>query len=254
MLRVTAPHEWLILTGLALASAGAIVWELFGRIERSLLAKCVLVHPGERYSVLSEVSGSVTAVLVNGGDRVAAGEPIARMNTLGLEGQVRVARPRVSMLEEKPQDSAGDALSMARAELVDLGAMQATGEFILSPHAATISWHNLAVGQAVAAGAEIAAVRTGEDHELEAVTFVPGQNAQRIEPGMETRVLTGESKPRGWERALRAQVREVSQQPVPRPGWLTELGLAAATHSHMVRVALQDAPDSMTVDSDSCSL
>ena len=254
LLRVTAPHEWFILAGLALALVGAIAWGLFGSVERSLLAECVLVQPGERYSVLSEVSGSVAALLVTGGDRVAAGEPVGRVKTSGLERQVRVARARVAILEEKPQDSAGDALSMARAELVDLEAMQATGEYILSPYAGTIVWLSLTVGQAVAAGAEVAAVRAGEEDELEALTLVSGKNAQAIEAGMEARVVTAESKPAAWERALRAEVREVSQQPASPPEWLTALGLSAEPRGHIARVALRDAPDSMTVDGDSCSL
>ena len=252
--RGNAPHEWVILAGLAAALVGAIVWGLFGSVERSLLAECALVQPGERYPVLSDVSGSVAAVLVNGGDPVAVGEPIARVKTPELERQVRVARARVAMLNEQPQDSPSDALSIARTDLLDLEAMRATGEYILSPFAGTIAWHNLAAGQAVATGAEVAVVRSGADDELEAITFMTGRDAQRIGPGMEARVLAGESKPEGWERALKAEVREVSQCPTSPPGWLTDLGLPAPAGSHPVRVALQDTPDSRTMDGAPCSL
>ena len=83
------------------------------------------------------------------------------------------------------------------------------------------------LGQAVTPGAEIPAVRAGADGDLEAVTFISGRDAQRIEPGMEARVLRGKLEPDGWERALKAEVHEVSPQPASPPGWLTALGLAA---------------------------
>ena len=45
LLRVTAPHEWVILLGLVLALAAVALWGLLGTVERSLGADCALVKP-----------------------------------------------------------------------------------------------------------------------------------------------------------------------------------------------------------------
>ena len=223
LLRVTAPHEWVVLTGLALAVLGFVVWSVLGSVERSVSAECLMVHPGERYAVLSEVTGYVVAVLVNAGDRVEAAEPIARVRTPELERQVRAARARVELLEAqgvagKPDD---DARALAHAELLDLEAIQTSGEYVVSPHAGMVTWHNLTVGQAVTVGSEVAGLHGGVDGELEAVAFFLPESAQRIERGMEAAVLAGGLSRR---RALEAEVTEVPGSLATRPPGSRPLG------------------------------
>lgn len=251
LLRVTAPHEWIVLSGLALTLLGAVIWAVFGSIERTLSTECLLVQPGERYAVLAEVTGNVAAVLVNPGDRVEAGEPIAKIKMPGLAHQVRAARARVLLLEEGSSGRDSEEMRLARAELLDLEAIQRAGEHLISPYAGTVAWHGLAVGQAVVAGAEIAGIRSGTDGDLQAVAVVPPESAQRLEAGMETRVLL-----RGAQEmsALQAQIREVAPQAAAPPGWLSALGFPATGRSHMVWVTLEHAPDSRVADGAPCSL
>ena len=253
LLRVTAPREWVVLAGLALALLGFVVWGVFGSVERSVSAECLLVHPGERHAVLSEVTGYVSAVLVNAGDVVEAAEPIARIRTTELERQVRVARARVEVLEAqgpagKPDD---DALALAHAELLDLEAMQASGEYIVSPYAGTVTWHGLTVGQGVTVGTEVAGLHDGVDGELEAVAFFPAESAQRIAPGMEAGVLAGGLS---HGRALEAEVIEVPGASANPPGWLAALGFDSPVHSHIVWTTLQEAPEALPSDGTPCRL
>lgn len=49
-LRVDAPHEWIVLIGVVLAFMAALAWGVFGRLERSVTADCVLAQPGEAYA------------------------------------------------------------------------------------------------------------------------------------------------------------------------------------------------------------
>ncbi len=253
LLRVTAPHEWAALAGLALALVGFAAWGVFGSVERSVSADCLLVHPGERYAVLSDVDGYVAAVLVNAGDRVEAAGPVARVRTTDLERQAQAARARVELLEAqgpdgKPDD---DALALARAQLLDLEAIQASGEYIVSPYAGTVTWHGLAVGQAVTAGEEVAGLHGGSDGGLEAVAFFPPDSAQRIKPGMDAGVLAGQAS-RG--RALEAEVIEVPGAQAAPPGWLAALGFDSPAHRHMVWATLRDAPEVMPPDGAPCRL
>ena len=252
LLRVTAPREWVVMMGLALALLGFAIWGVFGSVERSVSAGCLVVHPGERYAVLSEVSGYVAGVLVNAGDVVEAAEPIARIRTTELERQVRVARARVELLEAQGQAGRpDDALALAQAELLDLEAMKSSGEYIVSPYAGTVTWNSLTVGQGVTVGTEVAGLHEGVDGDLEAVAFIPAESAQRIAPGMEAGVLVGGLS---HGRALKAEVIEVPGPATTPPGWLAALGFDSPVHSHIVWVTLRDAPEALPSDGAPCRL
>ena len=56
LLRVTAPHEWLVVGSFALALLGVLAWGVFGRVERSVLAHCVAARAGERHAVLADAA------------------------------------------------------------------------------------------------------------------------------------------------------------------------------------------------------
>ena len=253
LLRVTAPHEWVVLVGLALASLGFIVWGIFGSVERTVSTECLLVHPGERHAVLSEVTGYISAVLVNAGDFVEDGEPIARVQAAELERQVSVARARVELLEArgqagKPDD---DALAMAHAELLDMEAMQTSGEYIVSPNTGTVTWHSLTVGQGVTMGTEVAGLHEGVEGGLKAVAYFPPERAQQITAGMEAGILVGSL---GHGRALEAEVIDVPGPPATSPTWLAALGFDSPVHSHTVWVTLRETPESLPTDGTPCHL
>ena len=251
LLRVTAPHEWVILVGLGLALLGVAAWVLFGSVERSAAADCVLARPGERYAVNSEISGNVIDVLVDAGDAVEAGQPIVRISTPELSRHVALARARVSTLEARA-DTTPDALALARAELLELEALQTSREFITSPYTGEITGHTLAPGQTIAAGSKVAVVRDSAEPGLEAVTLMLPERGRRLDAGMEAQVRTSASN--GGAQTLAAEVRDISPRPISPPGWLTELGLPAPERGYLVHLALRDAPAPSAADGDSCSV
>ena len=53
LLRVTAPHEWLIVIGLVAALVAVALWAFLGRVDRTLTVGCVLAHPGDRHAVVA---------------------------------------------------------------------------------------------------------------------------------------------------------------------------------------------------------
>ena len=255
LLRVTAPHEWVIVAGLGLALLGLVTWGLFGSVERNLSAQCVLAQPGERFTVISDITGNVIDVPVDVGDPVEVGQPIAVIKIPELSRHVALARARLSTLEADPNaapDAAPDALALARSELLELESLQASGEVVASPYSGEVAAYNLVQGQAVEVGGEVADIRVGSETELEALAFVPRKGATRLEVGMKAHVLT-EAYRRGGSQALDAEVREVSSRPVTPPGWLADFGLVPTTRSHLIRLSVGEMP-STAADGDSCSL
>ena len=251
LLRVTAPHEWAVVAGLGLALLGLVAWGLFGSVERNLSSHCVLAQPGERFTVISDITGNVIDVPVDVGDPVEVGQPIALIKIPELSRHVALARARLATLEADP-NAAPDALALARSELLELESLQSSGEVVASPYSGEVAAYNLMQGQAVEVGGEVADIRVGSESELEAFAFVRREEATRLEVGMKAHVLTEASR-RGVSQTLDAEVREVSPRPVTPPGWLADFGLVPTTRSHLVRLSVRETP-STAADGDSCSL
>ena len=250
LLRVTAPHEWLVLAGLALALLCVACWALFGSVERTLLVGCVIVQPGERHTVISEHSGNVVDVLVDVGTSIETGQPLARISNPELSRDVAIARARVTALETRAGTDS-DALALARAELLELTAIQVSSEFIISPYAGVVTRHAFVRGRGVAIGTDVAEVREETGGRLEGVAFIRSERSELLDVGMEAKVLTGAA---GGGQVLDARVRSVAVHPSSPPRWLADLGLSAPARSHMVRASLRGTPPPGFGDGESCSL
>lgn len=243
LLRVTAPREWMILCALAIALLSVAVWVILGSIEQKVAATCILAMPGQRQAIISPESGTVVEVFVRDGERVEREQRIARINPTQLMHQARVARARIALLEQTPgtvtsPDDGG--LAAARAELLAVEAMLETSAVITSPESGEMVALSLVPGQAVTAGSVVGRIRTGSNHRLEALAFVPPESAPVITPGMRARILI---RPRqGDTDWLGAEVAAVSPQPVVVPQWLSDHGFVAAPRSHFVRASLHETP------------
>ncbi len=257
LLRVTAPHEWVILSALALAALGLGAWALLGTVERSLTGDCALALAGERYPIVSGATGRVVEVLAGEGDPVEAGQPLARLQLHELDHEVSVAQARVALIERHIE--AGDSeflgvLSTARAELLDLEARRESGGHIVSPYAGEVLALDLGPEQEVTEGMEVATIRSVRERRFEAVTLVSAEDAQELKAGMESRVILS-ARGQGAARVLAAGVAQVSDRPVAPEGWLESLGLEApAAGAHLLTLALGEPAPPEAADGDSCRL
>ena len=237
LLRVTAPHEWAILVGLGLALLCVLAWGLFGSVERGLSVDSVLTPPGERYPVFAEFSGRVAEVLIEEGDPVEVGQPLARVQISELSRQTRIAQARVELLEISQADV---ALAVARAELMEAKAIEAAGIFIVSPQTGEVVLHRLAPGGVVKAGELVAYVRDNSDNRMEAVAFLSPESAKGVEAGMMVRVSIRQPEG-GAVRTLAATVGDIAP-PSVAPHWLADVKLPVPHRGHLVRAAFVEAP------------
>ena len=177
LLRVTAPHEWLILAGFAVVFLAICAWSVLGTLERNLTASGVVMRGGERHAVLSGAAGTVTEVLVGVNEAIAEGQPIARLLLPEIDTRIAVVRARIAGLERDAGEGGtasdpGRHLTTAREELAELIARR-TASVITAPHAGVVSALHLNAGQAVAVGAPVAELRSGGGDGVEVVTFLP---------------------------------------------------------------------------------
>ena len=81
-MRVADPKRWIALAAIGALLLGALVWAFVGRIDSRTQATCVLVPRGGTYKIVTTSAGTVYDVLVQRGDRLDVGEPVAVVETV----------------------------------------------------------------------------------------------------------------------------------------------------------------------------
>lgn len=254
LLRVTAPHERVILAGIGLVLLMLVAWALFGSIVRSVTIDGILIEPGVRHEVVSTEPGHLVELLVVPGDRVEAGDPIARQSVPEMERETTALRDRVNILESELRQVGGDhgalrsLLATTRVALLQMEARRSARELIVSQIGGEVMSLRSAPGEYLPAGGAVAQLRDAQDQPLQAVLRVASRMAQRMQPGMRASVEV--VMPNGTTRQLDGEVASVA--PGPLPHWLAALQPAVADSAHRVDVVLHQTSDLSVPDGTPC--
>ncbi|MER6402339.1 HlyD family efflux transporter periplasmic adaptor subunit [Streptomyces viridosporus] len=79
--RFARPQGWLVLSVTVVAMAAASVWAVTGSVSSTVGAPAVLTHGQGSYVLQSPVSGQVTEVLAEQGERLPADSPVLKVRT-----------------------------------------------------------------------------------------------------------------------------------------------------------------------------
>lgn len=254
LLRVTAPHERMILAGIGLVMLALVVWALFGSIVRSVTVDGILFEPGVRHELVSSEPGYLEAFLVGPGDHVEAGDPIARQSVPELDGETTALRDRVEMLKSELRQVGGEGsglpslLTAAQVALLQMEARRSARELIVSPVAGTVTALRSAPGEYLPAGGGVAQLRETEDQPPQAAVQVAPRMAKRIQPGMRASVEI--MIPDDAQRRFDGEVSSVTRGPLPN--WLATRRPAAPNATHRVDVVLHHASDLSLPDVTPC--
>lgn len=256
LLRITAPHERIILVGIALVLVGFVLWALLGSTVRSVTFNGVLIEAGARHDVISSEPGHLVEILVAPGDRIPAGGPIARQTVPELDREIEALRERVDLLEAEIEEAGGDdgaadaLLDSARTALLQIEARRTARAVIVSQSGGEVMALHAALGDYLPTGAAVALLRAVDNLPPQAVLQVAADMARRIRPGMPASVET--DLPDGAAAHLQGTVASVTAASVP--GWLAALLPAAAAPAHRVNVALDDASELAVPDGTPCRI
>ena len=253
LLRITAPHERAVLAGIGVVVLAFLGWALFGSVEREIRADGILVEPGARHEVVSTDSGYILEFLVAPGDRIEAGDPIARQNAPDLEREIDALRDRVELLEAEARRAGGGdvlraQLASARVALAQMEARRSARALIASAIAGEVTTLHATPGDWLPAGAGVARLRDTEAHPLLAVVRVAADHAQRIRPGMQASVEV--AMPDGTTGRLPAEVAAVTTGQLP--DWLAAIAPALADPGHRIDIALRETPGFPIPEGTSC--
>lgn len=106
VMRVTRPMGWAGLAACFLLIAMALVWGVTGKINTVTTGNGILLKEGAIYDVVSLGTGQIQKIHVRVGDRVAAGQVVARLFLPELDQQIKAATDRLSSLESERKMSA----------------------------------------------------------------------------------------------------------------------------------------------------
>lgn len=250
LLRVTAPHEWLILIALIISISAFAAWGTFGEVERGLTVECLLVYPGERYTIASDSSGNVAEVFVEIGSMVNAGQPLARLRSSELDRNVLLAQSKVDLLQEQSGSEGSDELALAKNDLLELRTLQATGQLVISHASGQLMSHHLTPGRSLQLGDEVAVVREYSSMDLRVLAYVSRRDAERLQPNMDARIslIFGAQNGRS---VLDAEVIGFSDTRVEPLTWLSALGLYG--QGQLLELRLLEAPLDDVSDGTPCN-
>lgn len=254
LLRVTAPHERMILAGIGLVMLALMAWALFGSIVRSVTINGVLIEPGTRHELVSSEPGYLEAFLVVPGDHVEVGDPIARQSVPELDSETAALRDRVEVLKSELRHVDGEGsglpslLAAAQVALLQMEARRSARELIVSPVAGKVTALRSDPGEYLLAGGAVAQLRETEDRPLQAVLQVAPRMAKRIQPGMWASVEI--MMPDDAQRRFDGEVSSVT--PGPLPAWLATRRPAVPDATHRVDVVLHHASDLSLPDVTPC--
>ncbi len=220
LLRVTAPHERIVLVAVGLILAGIGGWVLFGTIVREIELGGVLVVPGQHYEIVTEEPAYLVEYFVAPGDHVVPGSAIARRTVPAIARQTAALGDRVEQLELEVAQRGGDKgsaaaqLAAARAGLLRAEGQRAVRELLVSEAGGEVMVLLASPGEYLPAGAAVAELRDAGDRHLQARSHVSAQVARRLRPGMQASVEV--QLPDGSRRRLEGRVGAVAtgQSPV----------------------------------------
>ena len=256
LLTITAPHERLALGCIALVVLAFAGWVLFGSVVRSVTLEGVLIAPGERRAAITAEPGQILEYLVAPGDRVRAGQTVARQSVPELERELAVLRERANLLRSHIEPVGGDGTALqsqiasVEASLLQMEARRAVRQTIVSGLAGEVSALSSAPGTYLPAGAAVAQIREAANRPFEAVLRVDSSTAQRLRPGMEASVEVG--LPDGTMQRLHGMVARVAAGPLP--DWLAGLNPAVPASSHRVDIVVDGASGLSAADGAACRI
>lgn len=252
LLRIVAPHERVILGSIGLALLALVIWVIFGSIVRSVTVDGVLLKPGVRHEVVSVEPGHLVKFMVDLGDQVEEGDPIARQTVPELEREMIALRDQIEVLEAGIRQVGGDGthslLASAREALLQMEGRRVAKEVIVSHMSGEVMALEVALGDYLPAGSVVAQLRNHEDKPLQAVLQVDSRIAKRLQVDMQASVEI--AMPDGTAREVDGTVASITSGPLPH--WLAAFRPEGTIYAHRVDITLDSQLDPAVLDGTPC--
>ena len=99
LITVTTPKAWLSLLAIGFILVAAVIWGIFGSIPTKINGQGILIKGGGIFNVVHSDTGQVTDIRVAAGDRVRAGDVVARIDQPELIIKINDEKTRLEQLK-----------------------------------------------------------------------------------------------------------------------------------------------------------
>lgn len=253
-LTVSSRYEYMVFIFAGILILVICTWLWFGEITRGILTEGVLIASGTRHELVATEPGRLVEYLVDPGEPLAAGEPIARQTVPSLDRELALLAARVvvqEILSEQATDVVGDdksILDAAQAALLQLETGRLERQMIFSPVTGEMMAHYLDPGEYLATGNPVALVREMSDGPFRVVAWVTPTLLRQIRPGYAARVNFTTLD--GTEHDLGGIISTINTDPTPN--WLKVLYPDAT--GHRVEILLDQQPVNPVTDGEPSSI
>lgn len=103
LMHLVGPRDWLPLAALGSLVSAGVVWSFLGQIPVTVTGQGVLIYPRQVVPLQSPLSGSIEQLYVEEGDRIQAGERIARLDQAELRQELQLEQERLAELQDQDQ-------------------------------------------------------------------------------------------------------------------------------------------------------
>jgi HlyD family secretion protein len=224
LVTVTHPRAWLTLAAVGLLIAAALAWAFAGQLTITVNGSGILLRGGHTMRAVSTGGGQITALLVDLGDKVRAGDAIARVASPELQAAVDRTSAEVDRLtavhagltaaapvDEQALATTDDALREAQAALARARTDLAEASRVLSPYSGVVSSVEAYQGQYMTPGTPLMTIEP-LNVALRATLYLPDKDGKQVRLGQQVQIMP-ESVSAEEYGYLRAKVTSVDALP-----------------------------------------
>lgn len=128
LVQITNPRGWLALGALGAILVAALGWSIWGSIPAEATGEGILIRQGGVSDLVTAANGQVEEILVNVGDVIAKGQPVARIRQDATVRQIRDNQARLTDLQADYSETLNTSEQQKRLRVRDLAQQRANLE------------------------------------------------------------------------------------------------------------------------------
>ena len=219
VITVTQPVAWMAVFTLFFLVASVVFWSIFGVISVSVPSVGMILDPAGVVNIYHDMSGKVSEVLVQPGNRVRKGDIVAKLALPGMMNDI--VKTRHDIMRSMNQNQVESNISVFDS-LINMWYYSFN---IVSTFDGIVTEVKVNVGDIVNAGAtSICSIRQDQHRQdAMAVMYVSAESGKKIERGMVAQLVPSGADQKE-DGSLMGVVRDVSLYPVSNNGVMKVLG------------------------------
>lgn len=188
LIKVTSPRAWLVLIAITGILISTLVWGFLGSIPTKIEGQGILLNNGGVFSIEHHTSGRVIDVRFKVGDRVKAGDVVARIELPELVDRINSLLDDLKNKEDNKQTGLPEYKTIER-QVIRLREELDYKSKIVSQVDGRILEINISKGSNIENGQSLITLeQSGGTVKMEAVVFVLAGQGEEILPGMEAQI------------------------------------------------------------------